>query len=128
MAEKRKVITVVLPKKNKYDQARYAIADPETGEILDDAQGYGYKSRKKAYAGWSYTNRDKSKDPHFKKIKRWFKSKQNEELLEAIEEALIYAYEEGQKFTADDLYIIIQNQGIMTTYTAKDLYRVWKNL
>ncbi len=41
---------------------RYAIVDIETGEIMDDAQGYGYKSAQKAYAGWAYKNRDKSRD------------------------------------------------------------------
>lgn len=29
---------------------RYVIVDTETGEILDDAQGFGYKSAPKAYA------------------------------------------------------------------------------
>ena len=28
---------------------------------VDDAQGYGYKSAQKAYAGWAYKNRDKSR-------------------------------------------------------------------
>ena len=36
---------------------RYAIKDMESGEIVDDAQGYGYKSVQKAYAGWAYKNR-----------------------------------------------------------------------
>lgn len=30
----------------------YIIVDTETGEILDDAQGYGYKTVKKAYAAY----------------------------------------------------------------------------
>ena len=35
-----------------YDR-RFAIADAETGEIIDDAQGYGYTSRDKANkAAW----------------------------------------------------------------------------
>ena len=38
--------------------------DKETGEVLDDAQGYGYKTKRNAYACYGYKNRDKSKD-HF---------------------------------------------------------------
>ena len=33
---------------------RWVIIDEQTGEILDDAQGYGYKSAQKAHAGYAY--------------------------------------------------------------------------
>lgn len=45
-----------------YDETRYRIVSVDTGEVLDDAQGYGYRTEKKAYAAWNYKNRDKSKD------------------------------------------------------------------
>ena len=44
-----------------YDR-RYVIIDKETGEILDDAQGYGYRTPQKTYAAYGYKTRDKSKD------------------------------------------------------------------
>lgn len=40
----------------KYDP-RYVIVSTETGKVLDDAQGYGYKSAQKAYAAFAYKNR-----------------------------------------------------------------------
>ena len=43
-------------------ETRYVIKDIESGIIVDDAQGYGYKTAQKAYAGWSYKNRNKSND------------------------------------------------------------------
>ena len=46
---------------NEYDR-RYVVIDKDTGEILDDAQGYGYKSAQKAHAAYAYKTRDKSKD------------------------------------------------------------------
>lgn len=49
---------------------RFVIVDVDTGEILDDAQGYGYKSRQKAHAAYGYKNRDKSKDRLKKKKKQ----------------------------------------------------------
>lgn len=33
---------------------RWMIVNKETGEILDDAQGYGYRTAQKAHAAWSY--------------------------------------------------------------------------
>lgn len=39
---------------------RYVIVDIDTGEILDDAQGYGYRTAQKAYAGYNYKIMPKS--------------------------------------------------------------------
>ena len=33
---------------------RYVIVNTETGELLDDCSGYGYKSEEKAWAGYKY--------------------------------------------------------------------------
>ena len=56
---------------------RYVIVDEDTGEILDDAQGYGYKSPQKAHAAFAYKNRDKSRDKEKaakkKRIQAWMK-------------------------------------------------------
>ena len=46
---------------SNYDK-RYVVVDKDTGEVLDDAQGYGYRSVQKAYAAYGYKTRDKSKD------------------------------------------------------------------
>ena len=43
---------------------RFIVVDEETGEILDDAQGYGYRSAKGAYAALAWKangNLDKTK-------------------------------------------------------------------
>ena len=54
---------------------RYIVVDIQTGEVLDDAQSYGYKSVKNAYSAFAYKTRDKSKDKEKKqkelKIKSW---------------------------------------------------------
>ena len=41
---------------------RYVIIDTLTSEVLDNAQGYGYKSERKAYASYAYKTKAKSKD------------------------------------------------------------------
>lgn len=37
----------------RYDP-RFVIVQMDIGEILDDAQGYGYKSKPNAYRGYAY--------------------------------------------------------------------------
>ena len=69
---------------------RYIIIDKETGEVLDDAQGYGYKTKRNAYACFGYKNRDKSKDAEkeYKKrcVKRFCKANRSFiSLLEQVE-------------------------------------------
>ena len=49
----------------EYDK-RYVVVDKE-GNLLDDAQGYGYKSIRNAHAAFRYKNRDKSKDAEKRK-------------------------------------------------------------
>lgn len=74
----QKVIAIEDKKLSKGYDRRYIIVDKETGEVLDDAQGYGYKSPQKAYAAYSYKNRDKTKDKERqekeRKIRKWMKS------------------------------------------------------
>ncbi|MCD8083215.1 MAG: hypothetical protein LUE86_06880 [Clostridiales bacterium] len=39
---------------SKCCEPRYVLVDAKTGEVLDDAQGYGYKSVEKAHAAYAY--------------------------------------------------------------------------
>lgn len=59
------------------EEERFCVVDEATGEILDDAQGYGYKTPQKARAAWAYKTRDRSKDDENRKktgeIKAWMK-------------------------------------------------------
>jgi len=48
----------------RVSETRYVIVDDETGEVLDDAQGYGYKSVQNAYRGWSYKSKSKKQQKH----------------------------------------------------------------
>ena len=76
----------------------YAIADAETGEILDDAQGYGYKTAQNAYRCWYYKHRDKSKDREKRKkeskIKEWLKN-HRKDIEEDLQDAQWYGIKDG---------------------------------
>ena len=41
-------------KANGKDKYRYIVVDSETGDILDNAQGYGYKSIDNAHKAYCY--------------------------------------------------------------------------
>ena len=45
---------VCFPAFSRRGEARFVIIDVNTGEIIDDAQGYGYKSKKRAYRSFGY--------------------------------------------------------------------------
>lgn len=62
------------PMPGKYN--RYQIINTETGEILDDAQGYGYRSAQKAYAAYNYKHRSPKQKHNAKK-----NAKLNQEFL-----------------------------------------------
>ena len=52
----RNIKVVQMKTKDPYD-TRFCVIDRGTGEIIDDAQGYGYKTEQKAYAAWTYKTR-----------------------------------------------------------------------
>lgn len=66
---------------------RFCIIDSETGEILDDDNGYGYKTRQKAHAGWSYKRKSDSEKKAIKNIEQAVRSwiKGHRELEDEIE-------------------------------------------
>ena len=53
----RKNIAIIQsPKLSKAGDIRYIVINANTGETLDDAQGYGYKSELNAKRAWEYKN------------------------------------------------------------------------
>ena len=44
------------------EEKRYIVVDQETGEVLDDAQGYGFRTKRKAYAAYTYKIHNQPKE------------------------------------------------------------------
>lgn len=91
---------------NFYDK-RYVVVDIATGEILDDAQGYGYKSIKNAYSAYAYKNRDKSKDKEKaakkKLIHKWMKK--HKSFVDSISDDVFYSFKDGEPIKVNTAYI-----------------------
>lgn len=121
------------PLSSSYD-TRFVIVNTETGEILDDAQGYGYRSAQKAYAAYTYKHRDKSKDRQRKQeekaIKKWWQD--HKELSKDLEQ-IAFEIAKGSwgpddKLDAKLLKTILEQENIKSEYSPGKLLKVWKKL
>ena len=110
---------------------RYAIVDINTNEVLDDAQGWGYKSIKKAYAAYDYKTRDKSKYEKKKQeeqaIRQWWKKHKK---LKRDLEYLAFEIAKGgfgpdAELDAKFLKELMEQRGIESEFSAGKLLKVW---
>ena len=112
---------------------RYVIIHTLTGEVLDNAQGYGYKSERKAYASYSYKTRDKSRDKEkslkASQIKKWLD--ENKDFTEALDTCAFEAAKtspSGQsKVDLNLIKTLLKASGIKTNFTPSEILRCWLN-
>lgn len=113
-------------------ETRYCIVSTETGEILDDAQGYGYRTAQKAYAAYAYKTRDKSKDKEKltkkKRIKQWMKEHKSfvREMDRTAFEIAKGAWGPDDKFNAALVKEMLSEHGLEIDFTAGELLKVWR--
>ena len=113
-------------------ESRYRIVDTETGEVLDDAQGYGYRTAQKAYAAYAYKHRDKSKDAEKrakkKHIRAWMK--EHSEFVGLMDE-IAFEIAKGS-WGPDDIFDaklvkqMLKENDLHPDFTAGELLRVWE--
>ncbi len=123
-----------LSKNSSYGRAnkRYCIVSTETGEVLDDAQGYGYKTAQKAYAAYAYKTRDKSKDKEkiakIKHIQAWMKEHKSfvEEMDCVAIDVLKGGYGPDAKFDAKRVKKMLEDFELEPDFTASELLKVWQ--
>ena len=129
-------ITVIEDKSlSKLCEPRYIVIDAETGEILDDAQGYGFKSIKGAYASYYYKNSDsytKKQDTKNKekKIKQWMKEHQDfiDEMDDIAFEIAKGSWGPNTKFNSAFVKGLLSEHYLeLSDFTPGDLLKVWKN-
>ncbi len=113
---------------------RYIVVDIQTGEVLDDAQSYGYKSIKNAYSAFGYKTRDKSKDKEKKqkelKIKSWMsKNKGFVRLVDQIAfEIQKGSWGSDEKFDTAFLKKMLKENNIEIEFSASELLKVWRKI
>ena len=86
------------------NEDRFIIID-EDGVVLDDAQGYGFKTRQKAFLCYNYKNNNELKKERNRCKKFW---KENKEIKEKIETALEINWKDIFEYTEKELIEQIQ--------------------
>ena len=127
MSEKNIAVIEAENLSSNYDK-RYVVIDKDTGEVLDDAQGYGYRSVQRAYAAYGYKNRDKSKDAEKRARKRhilkWLKEhKEFDGLMEAVAFDCVKC---GEPFNAALVKEMLKDNNLNPDFTAGELLRTWR--
>lgn len=131
---KRNVRVVKSESLSKPYEWRFVVVDVDTGEVLDNAQGYGYKTKQKAMAVWNYKTRDKSKDAakaeKRKRAKKWLKD--HPDIRLTLDDL---AFQIVKRSWNPDGCINVQivkdlvkeNHLELDGLTAKDILRAWEN-
>lgn len=130
MAKDYRAVSYQVLKEGSWEN-RYRIISTETGAVLDDANGYGYKSARAAYASYGYKHRDRSKDlvkkSKKKHIKAWLDSHQDFEASLAQAEFEIAMGEVAEdKLDAKAVKYLLKEAGLEPDFTASELLKVWK--
>lgn len=109
-------------------EKRYVIVNVDTGEIFDDANGYGYKSYQKAMAAYKFKSQGKeSIEKRYKreeKIDVW--CARNKAKVREIGEMKFVALKDRVPFTVDDLTNYLKSEGVdinSLPFTVGELYK-----
>jgi hypothetical protein len=99
------VKVVISPWLSRGFDRRYVVIDETTGEVLDDAQGYGYKTAQNAYRVHVYKPALPEKKAQRNAVKcrveRW--CAEHPAFMSDVEQAAFYAMKDGESFTKADV-------------------------
>ena len=108
-----------------YDN-RYVIVDKETNQVLDDANGYGYKNKENAHRCWAYKSRsqeDRNKiNKKYEAVIKWIDK--NKKIIDELDNMAFYAFKDGDKLTTKDIEEVI---GKHQEFTTKQFIYVYHN-
>lgn len=96
-----------------YKGNRYAIANQDD-EIIDDAQGWGYKTRQSAQKAlwWKFKGGKQKNNKEKNKLKAWLKNETNKKVHKRIEYLIETHFKEiaRNETTIDDIYEIVKEE------------------
>ncbi|MDE6730412.1 MAG: hypothetical protein K2J71_06515 [Oscillospiraceae bacterium] len=120
-----KVIPVEVPGEFT-TETRYVIINSDTGEVFDDAQGYGYRTSQKAYAAFNW--KKKSPEEHAeqelkkKEVREW--CKKHPSVVRQMEDVLFISVKERVPYTVQEILEVIPEEAkAEMTFTIKELLK-----
>jgi hypothetical protein len=106
---------------------RYVVIDEATGEVLDDAQGYGYKCAQSAHWAYSYKSmppkKNRQREAAKRRVERW--CAERGEFMQHVERVMFCAMKDGENVTEADVQAILTEHGVKLPFSVKDLMRHW---
>jgi hypothetical protein len=105
---------------------RYIIIDSESGEMLDDAQGYGYKTAQNAVVAfkWKHDKKAQAWSKRKKRIAAWLEK--NPEFDDELADMMFQAYKmagyEDAKLSVEDIKWLLDKHGV-TKFGAEEILR-----
>jgi hypothetical protein len=126
MAEPTVRVVVSPTLSDNYDR-RYVVVDAATGAIVDDAQGYGYKTAQNAHRAHAYKSvspaKKKQRESIKKSVRRW--CARHSDFMDEIEQTMIYVMKDGDTFTEADVSALLKERSLEPPFTVKELMRYW---
>lgn len=106
-------------------EKRYIVVDSETGEVLDNAQGYGYKSVQNAYKCFGYKSKHKNTKLHSRKTKELVKGfiKKHEDIFENLSEIMFISLKDGDEFSDEDIKNYLKENNIELPFSFAEFKR-----
>jgi hypothetical protein len=108
-------------------EKRYVIVDAATGDVVDDAQGYGYKTAQNAHRAHAYTsmppNKKRRRDAAQRQVRRWCAA--HPEFMQHVEQSMFYALKDGLNLTEADVRAMADEHGVELPLSVKDLMQHW---
>ena len=111
-------------------EPRYVVVDTETGEIVDNAQGYGYRTREKAFKAWGYKQNLKKNKARDKQLKSEVKGfvKKHRSIFNELDDILFEAAKCGEDIDTKDIYKFLEGKNIASDLpcSVKIFLKFWK--
>lgn len=121
------VKVVVSKNLSRHYDRRDVVVDESTGEIVDDAQGYGYKTAQNAHRAHAYNSmpptKRRQRDAAKRQVERWCAA--HPAVMGDVEQSMFYALKDGQDLTETDVQAMLDEHGVELPFSVKDLMRHW---
>ena len=118
---------IVSPSLSKGYDRRYVVVDEATGEIGDDAQGYGYRTGQNARRAYCYKSMPPKQKSQLNAVKReverWCAA--HEEFMGHVEQVMFHAMKDGDSFGKADVERLLSEHGLELPFSTLDLMRHW---
>ena len=107
---------------------RFVVIDEVTGKILDDAQGYGYRSVQKAHAAYAYKNRSAQKKARDKamerSVRKW--TKEHPELCNLLKGLMLDCLKDHEKINGKFIEEFFKEQKITAVpFSGREFLKYW---